>query len=268
MVKFKKNPLLESIAEFRWDPSSTVPHLLDINIEDFFVKFLDKAADKDFYKSERLLPKNIITFPSQPIYKIFNKNGKYMFYIGDGIFSIHALKPYDSWKEFQLIIEKGLDIFISCISESKNYTLTNFSSIDLRYINNFTPDILGDIKIEEFISEILKIDSKLPQIFKSDSNTIHVQNIQIVIPKNEHDNIVLIMRENINPITKEVSVIMDTIYFANINFDLNIEFLIDVLNKAHENITKSFIELTKPIHNKMEICQSPLPEGRGLSREG
>lgn len=247
MIKFKNPPVIEVVSAVQWQPSLKPFSLPDATLNKLLSDFTNKVAELDFCQSERLIPAGVPIMPLQPVIKYSKIKGKTYFYqLGDGIFSAHAIQPYESWQEFKPVVKSGLELLISLMPKEYN----PFESASLRYIDAFKKDMLGNIKPYEFISIILKVEPPKYLKDKSSVNLPSIQDIVIATQLKNNMNLLTIAREVIDSNSKEHMIILDNTVTANGKLDVATN-IIDSMNEAHGIISDIFIEITKPIHENL-----------------
>lgn len=251
MLKFKNAPVAEVIAAIQWQPSSQSFHQADETLNELLLNFTDKAAEIDFCQSERLIPPQVPVMPFKPIFK-YNKikEKTYFYQLGDGIFSAHAIPPYESWEEFKPIIKNGIELLIGLMPEKTKGRPVTFESAFLRYIDIFKKEIFGDIKFNEFTSRILKIEP--PKYLKDKSliNPPSIQDIMISTLLENNMKLLTIAKEFMDINSKEQVIILDNTITASNKIDTSAD-IINAMDEAHKIISDIFIEITKPIHKNM-----------------
>lgn len=253
MLKFKNPPVVEVIAAIQWLPSAQSFHQVDETLNKMLLNFTDKVAEVDFCQSERLMPPQVPIMPFQPIIK-YNKvkEKNYFYQIGDGIFSAHAIPPYESWEEFKPIVKSGIELLIGLMPKKTKNKPIMFESAYLRYIDIFKKNMFGDVIFEEFISKILKIDPPECLMDKSVANKPSIQDIKISTLLKNNMNLITVTKEFIGASTnKEDFILMDNTLFINNNLDTAINIM-KSMDEAHNIISDVFIKMTEPIHAHME----------------
>ncbi len=278
---FKNAPVVEVVAELRWKPISftknsskdktqKLNNLIPTTItadktEDFFSYFTEEIAKEGFRQSERLIPERIsisnMPFQFQPIVFRFRKSQTepFLFQLGDGIFSAHAIQPYKSWEYFKPIIQSGISALINSRKKIEKTNIQSFTAANLLYLDIFKSNILGTQDADEFISNILKIQMEYPENLKSNfgsqlnNKPPLIQNIQVVLPLKNDFNMVLDLKKGISGENKdEKIIIMNT--FASTNKEINSKIkIVKFFNEAHKIMYNTFIEITKPVHYAMGI---------------
>ena len=119
-LSFKNSPLVEIIAEIRWDlpwvnqtSAEDTGSVVSIQHEEFYMRFGGKVAAAGFERIERLVPPNFFQLPYQPVYRFRHnaeERGARLYQLGMGLFSVHATPPYKSWAEFKPLVSAGAEL--------------------------------------------------------------------------------------------------------------------------------------------------------------
>ncbi|MHB1663956.1 MAG: TIGR04255 family protein [bacterium] len=279
---FKNAPVVEIVAELRWDPISSTKKgnkdktqklsnsapatTITDKAEEFFSYFTEEIAEEGFQQSERLIPRGIsissMPFQFQPAVLRFKRSQTepFSFQLGDGIFSAHAMQPYKSWEHFKPIIQSGISALINSRKKNKNANIKSFTAASLRYLDIFKSDILGTQDADEFISNILKIQMDYPENLRANlgsqlynNSSPLIQNIQVVLPLKNDINMVLDLRKGISGSNQdEKVVVMNTLASIKKGIGSKTE-IVNFFDEAHKIIYDTFIEITKPIHHVMDV---------------
>ncbi|MCX7110748.1 MAG: TIGR04255 family protein [Proteobacteria bacterium] len=270
-LSFKNSPLVEIIAEMRWDLpwvnqssvqdiGSVVPmsSTLANQHEEFYMRFGSKVAAAGYQRIERLVPPNFSQLPYHPVYRFRhnaeNKDkGARLYQLGAGLFSVNATPPYKSWAEFEPMVSVGVDALLQ--SRADNEKSNIFKSISLRYIDAFKKELTDGRSIAEFM-DALGFQIKTPDaIIRHASNVAEIQPfLQLTVP-------VAIGQLNISiadgAVSNEPAIIMDTIASNTAEIGCSKEEVMAAFEQTHSLILSMFFDLTKPLHEHMQ------PEGSG-----
>lgn len=269
-MRFKKAPLIELIAEFRWNPNGTgqaaqvtAPNAAQVQFammadpnyyEQFFARYADRIGGDGYVRTERLVPQGW-PFPNQiPVLRFRQANddntAPTLYQIGAGLFSAHALPPYQSWDQFKPVIDRGLRVLHSSLSDQDH--ISKFTSVTLRYIDRFTSELTGDRTPQQFIRDVLGIHLDLPNAITAeadDEKSIDSTLLLRVPLKSE-----LLMTLGINPPTAPPTggIIMDTSVVTRTSVSSEILDVMSLLETAHGSISRLFMGVTAPIKLDME----------------
>ncbi len=269
-MKFKNAPLIELVAEFRWIPSggavaaaavqnagqlSTVPLADPTRNEAFFSRFTSAIGKYGYVKTERLLPAGW-PYPGHIPVVRFRRPGATdrdeptLYQIGAGIFSAHALPPYDNWQQFKPVIRQGLDVLLNSRPEDEREA--KFGTITLRYIDRFTGNLIGNVPPREFIERVLNIRLQLPAVLTNETPDEAAINPSILLKVPLKSG--LLMNLGINSANDPAGsgILMDTSVVTQISTNCISESAMGVLEIAHDSIRRVFIGLTLPIAAEME----------------
>ena len=273
-MKFKNAPLIELVAEFRWIPNTgavaaavqqgagnlaPMPIADTVPSEAFFSKFSTGIARHGYAWAERLIPMGW-PFPNfMPVFRfrhpdIQGKNEPTLFQIGSGIFSAHALPPYETWEQFKPVIEKGLEVLLS--SRSVEEQPRPFNSITLRYIDRFTGKFTGTLSSREFIEQVLNVRLQLPSVLIGETNDEAKINPSMLLRIPLKSGLLMNLNINAGVNVAAEGFLMDTIVTTNSATDASVDSAMKVLGQAHDSIRRVFVGLTTPISDKLEPEQN------------
>lgn len=262
-VVFKQPPLVEIIAEIRWDIAGQpvlppqhagAPFLVPDGSahEAHFMNFTSKAGANGFGLIERIVPSGFPLLANQVAFR-FRKNpqteGAPLFQIGPGIFTANIAPPYKSWQTFLPFIELGLEmLFESCADADKDRKI---SSVRLRYLDAFGENLRKGKPVSNFLREVLGVKIELPESvmkFCSDKDEIKPA-IAVTMPIDIGEMELKISNGWVRNVP---SLVMDTTIICKGPLDPNKAAILEKLNAAHDVIHESFVGMTVPIHELME----------------
>lgn len=269
-MKFKNPPLIELVADFRWNSSSASVPMMAIQHpggqvalppadparnESFFAAFANGIGKEGFVKAERLVPLGW-PFPIQFPVMRFKRPGKdgvdepTVYQIGAGMFSAHALPPYDNWDKFKPIIRQGFEVMLATRPDEEK--TSKFTIITLRYIDRFTQAFTGDVTPRAFIEGVLKVRLDLPQIVQDEVEDESQINPAIVLRLPLKSGLTMALAINNANDPPNAGIVMDTSVFTTGPTDPEMDSAMGVLEAAHDSIRRIFVALTEPIASKME----------------
>nr|MBV6629730.1 TIGR04255 family protein [Oceanococcus sp. HetDA_MAG_MS8] len=260
-ITFNKAPLIELVAELRWEPQLSVAtdqggnqlqlprSLLDTSeFEEFFQRFGGAIYQHGFKQMERLVPHGV-PLPHDRVACRYRhedqRNVPLLAQVGPSIFSINALPPYKSWTEFRPWIEKAAGALFEA-----NAGISRLSA-SVRYIDAFKEPLLQGRSASEFFeSELgfaLNLPAALTQRKRTDdsvrtaiSTSIPLDGMQMTVKLAEGKS------------AGESVAIMDTLVSVNDEFDPNVAEILQALDSARSVIHDTFIELTQGISELLE----------------
>ncbi len=262
-VSFENSPLVELIAEIRWNvPGVPVGNAQPFNppmfvsaeakVDEFFMRFGGAVYADGFCDIERLIPSNFPFMPYQVACR-FRKRAEasrpVLYQIGVGIFTANATPPYKSWEEFAPEVEKGLRALIATRSEDERES--SFFSISLRYIDAFGPDLTQGRDITSFLANVLGIKVGLPDVLLKnvDSDKAVKSYLQVQLPLNSGMSMSVGVGEGVAGGAS--SIILDMTISSTDLVQPDVKAVMNVLHSARTAIHDAFMGLTAPIHELM-----------------
>jgi uncharacterized protein (TIGR04255 family) len=256
---FDKAPLLEIIGEFRWPtqimltvgaaPQQQTAMVSSPDQEQFFDSLASELFQRGFEKSERLIPFGITALPNQAVVRYRSEKEKSLMYqAGPGVFSVHGIPPYRSWREFRPFVANGAEAVSRARAATKD--ASPFSQLTLRYIDLFGEDLAEGRDVEHFISDVAGISIRLPaELLKMRSkDEIRSLFVKFVLPLGCGALSVGIGDGTAN---NRPGLILDTAVASNNVLENSLDAIMGFFDAAHDATNRTFLELTKPIHNLM-----------------
>lgn len=264
-LSFDKAPLVEIIAELRWDQPHQMtqgqPHetvvlpttFIESNKQDeFFMRFGGECYQQGFVRAERLVPPGFPTLPFQPIYRYrpAEASSSSLFQIGAGLFSANATPPYKSWEDFSPIVMSGVKALLNARAEGEQSQA--FSSVSLRYIDAYDASFWQGLSFSEFMKQVLGFSINLPPAISSliPEGKPVTPLIQMSVPLHEGETMNISLGHGFT--NGSEAVIMDTTVSASTEISADAEAIMASLGKARKIIHDVFLQITAPIHNLME----------------
>jgi len=259
--KFSSSPLVEIIAEVRWNTGQKIKtpvfHGEDSEKYEFFFNTLkDNLHDKGYLATERLVPLGYPMLVQNPIIR-FKKSSSHggagdakeqasLYQVGVGIFTINSVQPYSSWDEFKEVVSSGIE----CLINSKPTKDSGGYNLSLKYLDLFDDKYKGGMTNREFMSEVLGFKFDVPDVLSefSDPGNIIIPRSQVVIPLDFGVYQMTLAEAEVNNIK---GLLLENNVQINADFDDDLEQIMDGFIKARDVIHKTFIEITKPIHEYM-----------------
>lgn len=264
-VVFKQPPLVEIIAELRWDisgaqpipaqgpaPAIAVVPLPDGSSHEVqFMNFASKAGVKGFGLIERVSPPGFPLLQHQIAYRYRSAtggDGHALFQLGPGIFTINVVPPYKSWEHFLPFIELGIDLLLETWSEDQKPAFTNAR---LRYIDAFNDNLRQGKSTVKFLEDDLGLRLKLPDAmtkFCTDENAVK-PNFNVTFPI-QMGNLELAVADGW--VRNTAALIMQTTVSADGPLEPSRDKLLQTFNNAHDVIHETFVGMTAALHGLMK----------------
>jgi len=267
---FRNAPLLEIVAELRWQPpypplaqvqqpaGQPVPTLLllgSTQIDNFLHRFGSEVYKRGFQRMERLFPSGFPVLQGQPIARYRNDAPdltNVIYQVGAGLFSANATPPYRSWKHFAPAVQSGVDALLQAREETER--ALPFNPVSLRYIDGFKPDLTGGRDVEDFLSEVLKIELTLPEAI-----TRHLAPgkspkplVNLTIPVAGG---VIRMTVGEAIVSGSTVILFDTTLSTDAPVDPETSAIMGAFASAHAIIHDIFMQITVPIQHLMQLEQ-------------
>ena len=266
-LTFKKAPLAELIAEVKWaavglpDPQQGArPGILQFQVfntsafEEFYMRFGALVHAQGFTVAERIMPPGFPAPPFQVVYRYKGaKTGKEILQVGPGVFSANALRPYQSWHVFRPAVMVGLNALLEARPESEKDA--QFTSVSLRYINSFTPDLTGGRDTATFVRDVLGIKTDFPKPIADliAEGASPVPSLTFAFPTTDGLGVQLTVADGI--VEGGPSIVLDLYVYSTGPTAATADATIGALDAARNLAHGMFIGLTKSINTAME------PEG-------
>ena len=229
MTQYKNPPIIEAVCEFRFSKEM-------VWSEDIAEEFFTKISDSFPNKQKRIL-KNLQFQTSQeeakmqmhqkPLHAFWNHDKTMLIQLGDRYLSIHALKPYPSWKKFSPIIEEIYNSLRDLI------TIQKFERIGFVYSDKINIP-KKSLKIEDYFNFFPYIGPNLPQ-------NIHLFNISCDIPfEGERDNCRMTLGSTIPDKNEDIAFLLTTDYFLIDKDSINADNALEWVSCAHDHIKELF----------------------------
>jgi uncharacterized protein (TIGR04255 family) len=259
-LKFSKPPLVELVAELRWNiipgdadnplALNAIPFGMgdDAADEQLYMKFGAEIHQFGFRLAERLLPPGFPSPPGQVIWRYRSDTEKsHILQLGRGVFSANAVRPYSSWDEFKPCVDRGIDALQRARPEKDKSA--KFSNVSLRYIDLFNADFLGDRNQVSFIREVLGFEMNLPDTVRKRIEKEDAARFTFSISSEIGEGLSMRLVVGEGNIGGELGVMLDTTVQSASPTDPS--EVGEVLSKAHQMIHEMFVDLTRPISDLM-----------------
>jgi len=261
---FANPPLVEILAELRWVPGQVSPPmpvttgpgtiqlpLLSQYIEQTFSNFLNQVAQRGFGMSERLTPPGFPYIPFNVVYR-FRKPppqpGNFLYQIGPGIFTAHALPPYRDWQSFRPIVQEGTQALLASRHDSESAA---FTSAKLQYIDLFSEEFTEGRSSFRFLNDILGIKLELPDTISTQALDMgRVQaGLQLSLPLSS--GLAMKLRVYDGGAAGKQGIVMTTEVFTLQPTPPEVNRIMQTFDNAHTSIRTTFVGLTERIRAKM-----------------
>jgi uncharacterized protein (TIGR04255 family) len=255
---FKNAPLVEIVAEIRWNPKPFFLSglsgpgqlgLLNSNLcEKFFQKFLIEANAIGFPTSERLMPQGMIVIPNQVVYRLRSADSTKLLHVGIGVLSVNAVPPYHSWAQFTPILRDGLSAGFRALESFER--LETIDAVSLRYIDAFTSTHMGDVDPASFMRDTLALGGPVPKAIEGilDKTKVIRSQMQLMFPLKGDLLLLINVGEGLS--NNNLACVLDsTVSSAK---PIPVGGIFDQLDRNYSILHELFIDLVQPIIQKLE----------------
>ena len=269
-VTFKNAPLVELIAELRWNPTAqgaqllehpsiAAPTFISMNttpFEEFFMRFGANVHQQGFQRAERVSPAGFPVVAFQPVFRFRQppeNNAAVLYQVGAGLFSANAVPPYRTWNDFVPVVERGVAALLASRGEEEKNT--PFISTSVRYIDAFRAAITQGQEVAAFIEKSLGISISLPEALTKNiaDGRQHKPFLQLQLPMPNDMSMNLGIGEGLA--NKEPAIIMDTTVVTTMQVAATVNDVMCVMHAAHDAIHRVFFELTASIQHLMQPAE-------------
>lgn len=252
-ITFARAPLVEIIAEVRWPVTSHIqvgPNGIEMNSpssEQLYTKFSDLAAKNGYPRSERLLPPGFPIELGQVTWRFRPLDGSTLWQIGSGVFTANAVPPYKTWDEFRPQLKKGLELLLQSRSDQAKPNI-----VSLRYIDAFGNDLMQGLSMADFLREKFGFELNLPKPLMESKAADAALQLNTQFEFRLTNGMDLVMTAGPGSYQNEQVLMMSTGIIKKTETENSLEALMRVFEDAHTVIHKSFIDMTKSIHDRMQ----------------
>jgi uncharacterized protein (TIGR04255 family) len=255
--RFKHPPLIELVAEVRWGemtPPGGRIVLATSQHEEFFMRFGSKVGTLGYDRFDRLIPPGFAALPFQAIYRFrkeeHKERGSTIYQVGTGVFSANITPPYQSWRQFRPVVEKGIELLLQTRNASESEM--PFTPTILRYINAFGSKFTRGRSAANFVQEILGFTVSLPEAVQSEMapNAEAKPSLQLAFPLKSNQEMALVLADGI--VGGERAVLMDISVTNEAPIAANRDDVMTSFDTAHEAIHRMFVGVTKKLSDIME----------------
>jgi uncharacterized protein (TIGR04255 family) len=262
-LTFAKPPLVELIAELRWDalhaqlgqqpaPFNSIPLLIGgSSHEQFYRAFGEALYQSGFHISERLIP---LGFPSPAftvVYRYRNENEKqHILQVGPSVLSANAVPPYRSWTEFRPCVARGVEALLSTRPEEARDA--PFTGVLLRYIDLFDSELIERFGEPAFIRDVLGLNLVFSDAVKEAIPNADAAKFSLMVATDIGDGMNLKFSVGESNIGGKSGLLLDTTVSSTQMTAPDLGVVLDKLDRAHAVIHDLFVRMTRPIHDLME----------------
>lgn len=277
--QFAAPPLLEIVAELRWDLHgyAVQPHAPGMQMavmplmpamllpfEDSFVSFTKEMSSRGFNSSERLIPNGFPCMPHEPVMRYRHSGSDQgtaeklkastLFQIGAGIFTANAVPPYTSWEDFEPLVKTGVASLLSI--NMPGGAPAKFAPT-LRYIDAFRSQLTNELSLQDFMSQVMGFQLLVPEVLRStvDGKPTQMPVVQVVKFLSFGRMNLQFADGNVNG---ERALLLDMSVVFDEKVDNDVDAVMKAFAQARRAIHEVFVALTKPIHHLMKPIGSKL----------
>lgn len=261
-TRFENPPVLEVIAEFRWNTAQDalfqqvfpgvpiqMPDDMGISTERFMERFGRRADDAGFRSSERLFPQGTPLMPGQAAMRYRRRAGEPpLMQAGTGLVTVNGLPPtYSHWGDFAPTVRIGVEAMLECRDDTeKELPVTS----TLRYVNAFRGEFLEGSDPGRFISDVLGFKLNLPDRLQGQLHAARPISLaqQLNVPLADESNLIISVGEGLAE--NQQAVILELV---SQKADLlpDTDAIMDTLWSGHTQLRELFTEMTRPIAQLM-----------------
>ncbi|MHC0465111.1 TIGR04255 family protein [Kosakonia cowanii] len=262
--QFKNSPLVELIAEVRWNAGTNtegfvMPGDSLQQHEDFFKRLTHEVANIGYTTSERLLPQGF-PFPGQAPVMRFKKSVvdaesdnkarqlSTLLQVGSGLFTINAIQPYSCWDDFIGVIRDGLN----ALFKAEPYNRPAGYNVSVRYVDAFGKHFSSDLNLRSFMSKALGISVNFPAAFTNGpvSGDTKIQMMQTHTPLSFGFYNMTFAEAQVQ---NQPVLVMESHVVVHKEIEQDAEKLIYEMTNARNVVHRRFVELTESLHTDMEM---------------
>lgn len=271
MTQYRNAPLIELIAELRWDipnalglppglvlPPGISPAQIPFfgfdqsRIDSFFMRFSGEAykAGVPLQHVERTVPSGLPLAPGQVVHRFKSEPSSAEIYqIGGGVFTANAVPPYHSWTKFKPFLEKGIDLLLLARPEDEAKAQLQVS---LQYVDAYGPSITQGLTSEKFIQEKLGLKVSVPQAIESLFAVDGNRALSLQFNAELGSNLVMFMSVSDGAVANEPAVIVHTNIQTTVKVEASKDSIMEALNAAQDIQHKIFEGFIPNIKNLVE----------------
>ncbi|WIE53441.1 TIGR04255 family protein [Curtobacterium sp. MCBD17_003] len=265
-LHFRNPPLLELVADLRWDvpsspqplaaigPLGTVPVQVALNAQEPLLdEFRAACQELGFTYVERLVPVGMPLMPGQHLFRFRRTTDNLIVQAGPGVVSVHALPPYESWAGFSPEVKKVVAALTTVL---RGYNNEFFREVSVRYLDAFGRRFLGEASPSDFAQQTLGFKLHLPGSVEDERDASSATQLAFTYSFSTRDALAVTIALSEGLINNEVSLIWDTAVRSGSAVASESEKVMEVFARAHDVIHAIFVDSTQSIRELME------PEGQ------
>lgn len=229
MTQYKNPPIIEVVCEFRFSQDTIWG---DDLVEEFF-----SVMSESFPNRENRVQNNL-EFQASPketkmqmeqkrLHAFWNQNKTMLVQLGNRYVSIHALRPYPSWKRFYPVIEEVYNTIEKLIE------ISHFERIGFVYIDKIEiPE--QNVKLQEYFQYYPFLGPNLPE-------QIGLFSMTCEIPfENNRDNCRMVLGSAVPEKGEHLAFLLTTDYFLIEPSQLQPNEVLTWITCAHDHISNLF----------------------------
>lgn len=262
---FQNAPLVEIVAELRWQ----IPQLAGADqktgnrVQLPFVEASDEmtalfhrtttAVGKHGFDRLEQLGSPSSSMPvllPQMIYRYRRTDEEpVLAQVGPGMFSVNALPPYKSWREFRPHLEGGIEGLLEALTDTPELTAS------LRYIDAFRHDLTSGHDAKAFATEVLGFRLDLPPTLRKrlTENAQARMSFQVALPI---PGMSMTITVSDGQLGKVPAVLMNTDVRIESVLPSDKQAILSALDQAHDLIHGTFVDMTQSIRDRLESIPS------------
>lgn len=263
---FQNAPLVEIVAELRWQIPQLAaadqagnPIQLPIVLTDnnamtaLFHRTTAAVGKHGFDRLEELVPPGapVAVLLSQMMYRYRRTDEvPVLAQIGPGMFSVNALPPYKSWKEFRPHLEGGIEGLLEALADKSELT------VSLRYIDAFRHDLTSSRDAKTFATEVLGFRLDLPTTLQAHltKGAQARMSFRVALPV---PGMSMMITVSDGQLGADPVVLMNTDVHLEKALPSDKQTILSALDEAHDLIHRTFLDMTQPIRDQLQ----PAPAG-------
>lgn len=257
---FQNAPLVEIVAELRWQipklaaaDQAGKPIQLPIVLADdamtaLFHRTTSAVGKHGFDRLEQLFPRgsSMPVLLPQMMYRYRRTDDvPVLAQVGPGMFSVNALPPYKSWKEFHPYLEGGVDSLLEALTDTPELTAS------LSYIDAFKHDLTSNRDAKAFATEVLGFRLGLPpslQVRLAEGSQARMS-FQVALPVPGMSMTITVSDGQLGP---DSAVLMNTDVRIENVLPSDKQAILSALDSAHDLIHGTFVDMTQSIQDKLQ----------------
>ncbi|WP_395120549.1 TIGR04255 family protein [Rhodanobacter sp. FW102-FHT14D06] len=257
---FRNAPLVEIVAELRWqvpqlaaadqagNPIQLPIVLADNAMAALFHRTTTAVGNHGFDRLEQLVPpgSSMPVLLPQMMYRYRRTDEvPVLAQIGPGMFSVNALPPYKSWKEFHPHLEGGVEGLLEALTDKPEL------NVNLRYIDAFKHALTSGRDAKAFATEVLGFCLELPPTLQA-RLTEGVQarmSFQVGLPV---PGMAMTITVSDGRLGTDSVVLMNTDVRIENALPSDKQAILSALDKAHDLIHGTFVDMTQSIQDKLQ----------------